>query len=313
MKNYVSLGIMLTLLNGKRYNAPKLAEKYETSVKTIYRAIDNLVSAGMPIRCISGKGGGYELIQESSISTSFFTMHELCSFISFIKSTNKSYPHDQSKSIEERLNLLKDKHLANDLLTESKQLVFDTETWGSANNEYKSKEIKDSISKSRKILIEYLSENELDRRIIHPYSLVYKVGSWYVYAYCEKRNAFRLFKLSRITFLTILEQKFTPINIDPLTKPWNKDFERNLENIDIKLIIPEPLLEDIKEWLGDNIAVSKIQIAERSQLLIHAKAIYSIGLVHRLMQYSNKIKILEPKKLQDSIKQECEKITNIYN
>ena len=39
MKKYVSIGIMLTLLGGKRVTAPELAQKYETSVKTILQLV----------------------------------------------------------------------------------------------------------------------------------------------------------------------------------------------------------------------------------------------------------------------------------
>ena len=304
MKKYVSIGIMLTLLGGKRVTAPELAQKYETSVKTIYRAIDVLVSAGMPIQCISGKGGGYELISESKINTNFFTKQELSSFISFIKSTNIN----KTEELDERINNIKDQSVLNEIKNKTQEIYFDTTTWGSFNNPDGIKPIMDAISSKNKLDITYSNE----KRIIHPYTLVYKAGAWYVYAYCEKRKDFRLFKISRISKLDVLNDNFEKININTETAPWNEDFENNLEKIDMEILVSKDAILDIKEWLGKDIKIKTIHSESNIEYLVSAKAIFSIGLIHRLMQYSNKIKVLSPNKLKDALVGECLNIKNCY-
>ena len=319
MKKYVSLGIMMTLYNGKRVTAPELAEKYETSVKTIYRAIDNLLEAGMPIRCISGKGGGYEIIKESKINSSFFTLTELSSFISFLKATKGSVINESSSTIDERIESLADKKIKENLVSESNALVIDTDNWGSSSqNSLLSEQIKQAISKNQKVEIEYSSRNDcVVKRVIHPYTIVYKAGVWYVYSYCENRSAFRLFKLSRIKTLNVLNQRFERQNIDSLSKPWNKEFEENLETIEMCLIAKNCVMPEIMEWLGnEDVLYNQICNHNNNNNLnyysIKTNVNFSLGLIHRLMQFGNNVEILSPKKLQDAIKNECYNIYQTY-
>lgn len=321
MKKYVTLGIMLSLLSGKRYSAPKLAEKYETSVKTIYRAIETLLEAGMPITCKQGKNGGYELVKESAISTSFFTINELSSFISFLKSSNIK-PFENISNIDERLELMKDKKLATKLKEEALDFVIDTNVWGSKNFENKNEDtIKAAIQTSTKLLITYYDiSSKTTKRIIHPYTMVYKTGVWYIYAYCEKRGAFRLFKLARIKNIELLDQKFIKEKIDIASKPWIKEFEENLEKIDIQLLCPSSKLADITEWLGENIKVDNICSSlcnenidlNQNYKLITGTANFSLGLIHRLMQLGPLVKVVKPQKLKDALIKECLNIYSCY-
>ena len=310
MKKHVSIGIMLTLLSGKRVTASFLAEKYETSVKTIYRSIDTLLEAGMPIKCLQGKNGGYEIIKESSISSSFFTTKELCAFISFLKST-RSNIDIHSFTLEDRLSSLSDKSLAQELEKESKTMVIDTNIWGHIDRENKKSDIiKNAINKNLKILIKYLNKNinKTESRVINPYTLVYKTNMWYVYAYCEKRKEFRLFKLSRICSLEILTDHFEKQNIDTLSKPWNTSFKANSEEINITLQCYYCDLNDIKEWLEN----CNVKQDSNNKFTLTGKALFSLGLVHKIMEYGNRIKIVSPTKLKDAVITECYNIYNSY-
>lgn len=316
MKKYVSLGIMMTLYSGKRYTAPMLAEKYETSVKTIYRAIDTLLEAGMPIRCISGKGGGYEIIKESKIDTSFFTLSELGSFISFVNSTKGTIFADDLTTLEERINSLPESKLKYDLLLETNSVVYDTENWGSTcNNGLINKHIKESILECRKLEIEYLSASSISaKRIIHPYTIVFKSGVWYLYAYCETRKAFRLFKFTRIKTINKLNCSFERIEIDTHSKPWNKDFHNNLEKIKIKILAHKEIMPEIVDWLGtNNIKIHTQNYRQNSDnICLESEVIFSKGLIHKLMQFGDNITILSPQKLKNEIANECYNIYKTY-
>lgn len=312
MKNYLTIGIMIALQSGKRYSAKELSEKFETSVKSIYRAIDVLLSAGMPIVSLQGKNGGYELIKECTLNSSFFTMQELGAFISFIKSNLKSYSKDFS--IDDRISNL-NKNLISDLKIKSQEFVVDTHLWG--HNEKHNKIVSDfkkHISNKTKISIEYINQTNklIETRIIHPYTLVYKTDSWYVYSYCETRKSFRLFKLTRIKKYTSINQNFELKNIDILSKPWNSDFKNNLEEIDIELICSSFYLNDITDWLGDNVNIKDYD-NKNDLLLVKGKAYYSSGLIHKLMEFGNKIKIIKPDKLRSKLCTECLNIYNFYN
>ncbi len=312
MKKYVTMGIMLSLLDGKRHTAPSLASKYETSVKTIYRAIDTLLESGMPIVCTQGKGGGFELINENKLNSSFFTLDELCSFISFLKNSSTNFLKSNYNLLADRINNISNKNIKDKLFQQS-PIVIDTMSWGSSDiyDEYASL-IKSAIDNQNLMQITYLSDNIESQRQIQPYALVYKAGFWYVYAYCKKRASFRLFKLNRITSLKTLEITFEKQNIDINSKPWNKDFSNNLEQITLELKCSKNTAVDIKDWLQSSKLINNPS-AKDKQVHLKGNAIFSIGLVHRLMQYGDSVQVIKPNKLKEALINECQNISCVYN
>ncbi len=301
MKKYISIAIMLELLGGKRYTAPALAEKYETSVKTVYRAVDTLIMAGMPIACYPGKNGGYELIKQSKISSSFFTLNELSEFITFLK-TNPTH----EEGLSDRLSSLFSEPSLKGLDSHCGQLIIDSDIWGDDKDKADFFEkIKSAIENQQPLEIVYKKEEE-KQRVIEPYTLVYKAGVWYVYAFCTLKQSFRLFRISRIERLKTLSTTFTRKNIDLTKRPWNKEFADSFEKIKMELSCDQSALPEIYDWLGK----SKVKILESGNLL--ASVSYSQGLVHRLMLLGEKVKIVAPEKLKNALKDECNKICSQY-
>lgn len=306
MKKYISLAILVSLLSGKRLTAPFLAKKYETSIKTIYRSIDTLLEAGMPIVSIKGSGGGYELLSSQEISKSFFTTKELAYFLSFLKTSKQNNILEDEFNIEDRLNLL-NKEFINEIDKKSNQIVIDTELWGSISQNNKAHGIiTDAVKNQMQVRIIYAS-NENVWRVIEPYTLVYKTGVWYVYAFCHLRKAFRLFRLSRITNIEITNVPFTRKEIDVSKKPWNEEFKHNNEVIKIKLKCSK-LDEDLTSWI-ENVNM----FCQGENKIITGNAVFSSGLIHRIMQLGTSVKVLEPKKLKDAVYNECMAILSNIN
>lgn len=306
MKKYISLAILLELMDGKKHIAKAMAEKFETSVKTIYRSIEILLQAGVPLTSSSGRDGGYMLISNKNMDYSFLTTKEISSFLSFVNSNPSSVLSINPNDLEEKLiKIGKEKEVKN-IKEDSQKLVIDTEIWGSQiSNSNEINIVKECINLCQKIEIIYNTE----RRIIHPYTLVFKVGIWYVYAYCEKRKDFRLFKISKISNIQKLKQNYHRIDINIKNKPWNQDFNKNGELIKVTLSCRECYFGDITDWLGTTF---KILNKNKDWIKIETDAILSTGLIHRLMQFSDRIKIHSPNLLQEELKNECYKIINNY-
>ena len=62
MKSDRVMSVLMVLLEGKRVRAQDLADRLEVSVRTVYRDIDTLCAAGIPVRSIGGAKGGVELM-----------------------------------------------------------------------------------------------------------------------------------------------------------------------------------------------------------------------------------------------------------
>lgn len=62
-----SIKLFISLLSRQKLTAKMLADRFMVSTKTIYRAIDNLSAAGVPVYTISGKNGGIFLDENFDI------------------------------------------------------------------------------------------------------------------------------------------------------------------------------------------------------------------------------------------------------
>ena len=68
--------ILYLLLEQGRTTAPELASLFEVSIRTIYRDVDKLSLAGIPIYCSPGKGGGIFLMKDFVLDKALFSESE---------------------------------------------------------------------------------------------------------------------------------------------------------------------------------------------------------------------------------------------
>ena len=83
------LAITVLLLNRQRISAKELAARFEVSTKTIYRDIDTLSQAGIPIVAHQGTTGGFEIMEQYTIARQFLTLSEIDAMISAVKGIDR--------------------------------------------------------------------------------------------------------------------------------------------------------------------------------------------------------------------------------
>lgn len=88
MSNYLDIAILLYLIDGKPITAPFLASKFEVCQKTIYRHVNNLVYAGLPITTFTGKKGGIVLNTNKLYNLNNFTCNEIQFLKEILSKTN---------------------------------------------------------------------------------------------------------------------------------------------------------------------------------------------------------------------------------
>ncbi len=311
MKKYISIAVLMELLDGNTYTCKQLSDKYEVSNKTIYRAIETLCEAGIPIVAEFGRNGGYKINDKTRINCSFFTKDELSSFFSFLQTQyDKIDPKSENSTIK-KFEILNNNKELSDLQILSQQVIIDTDIWGQNNSiKINTDDLKNAISDTKKLKITYKTQNLSQKRIIQPYSLVYKFGCWYLYAFCETRHNFRLFKLSRITEIEILNEQYLRQEINCNLKPWNKDFEENFAKIDITMKYEISIDPDICDWLGTNM---NELFKDDKYKIIKTTLPYCKGLIHKILEFEDKLTILKPQSLCDEICEQCKTIFQTYS
>ena len=86
-------------------------------------------------------------------------------------------------------------------------IIIDLSSWDRSVFAEKTELIKKAIEQRRMIAFRYFSPNGESERRIEPYHLVFQWSSWYVWGYCTGRGDYRMFKLTRMTELTVTDEK----------------------------------------------------------------------------------------------------------
>lgn len=308
MKYEIMLGILFDLLSKKSVTARYLSDKYGVSVRSIYRYINTIELAGIPLYTVRGVNGGFRIVDTYKLPSTFLTVSEFEQTLKALSAINDNVPDKTITSVIAKLQSGARNEYGG-FAVKGGNLIIDAGPWGDTVG-YKSKLriIQNSIDETLSLSIKYHDRNgEVTERIIEPHIILFKQGLWYVYAYCNLRKDFRLFKIGRIEKAILLKTKFIRQDVSKHDLPLDYWHETTLaEKITIK--INKKILSDIEEWLGvENI------YEKNGEFIAEVSLPYDNGLISKIMSYGENLTVLEPKKLSDNIKEICKKIYDIYN
>ena len=286
------VSIIMTLLDKKRIGAQELADMFEVSPRTIYRDIDAINMAGVPIRSISGVGGGFEIMPEYKISnlSNMVRGDELVNALAKVKSF---IPADKAKDIEIKIN----------------QICIDLSPWsGNKSIQPYLQMIKAALEDYKLLSFEYIAHHgNKTVRTVEPYQLVLKSGHWYFYGYCYNRSDYRLFRLSRMSDLQIKQEPFAPRDYQ---KPI-LDFEEMIETMqtEIKIRIHKSVLDRVLEFCSyDHFSPDGDEHYIVNFPFIENEYYYDI-----LLSFGDKCECLEPLHIRTRMKQKIYDIAAIYS
>ncbi|GKX32047.1 transcriptional regulator [Vallitalea longa] len=210
------MGILLILSRKGKVTAPYLAEHFEVSKRTINRDIETLCMAGVPIITRQGSNGGI-LIQEGyNFDKAILSKEELTKIITGLNALNSIDSSSDTSNILDKL------YSGNSGIND----IIDIEL-GSFYTESVSRKIRmvqEAVKKSYKIQFIYYSRRGKSNKIVDPYKVVYKWQNWYLYAFSDKVNEFRWYKLNRLWDLQITKDNF-------ILKEINKDITEKMDDI----------------------------------------------------------------------------------
>lgn len=210
MKIERMLTIIVMLLNRNRVTANELAQKFEVSVRTIYRDIETINLAGIPIISHSGNNGGFSIYENYKLNHQVLTLNNLSSLLSVLKDINSTVDDIELESSIEKLENIIPKNKADELKLHMEQIIIDLHPFGESL-EQKSlvKTLRKSITQTDTLMIDYRNYNNIvSKRRVEPMSLIFKNYTWYLFAYCLSKEDFRIFKVSRISDCYIETQSF---------------------------------------------------------------------------------------------------------
>jgi Predicted transcriptional regulator len=197
------IAITTILLNKGRVTANELAVRFEVSTRTIYRDIEVLAEAGIPVYASKGNGGGIELMEGYTLDRTLLTGQESDSILLALK-TLQAVNYPEIDLVLEKLGGVFKNAAANDWVE------ADFSPWGSGPEEgQKFKLIQRAIWGRTVIQFEYAgADGKRDRRIAEPMKLIFKGRAWYLRAWCQTKGGFRVFRLTRMRDVGLTDEKF---------------------------------------------------------------------------------------------------------
>lgn len=289
--------ILYYILEKGKVTANELSEKFEVSVRTIYRDIDVISSAGIPIYATQGKGGGIEIADDFVLKKSLLSEKEQEQILVALKGLegiNKQYENELLTKLSAFFKI-----------KNTNWIEVDFTNW-QKDNEYDElfNDIKSAIINKNIISFKYFSSNEKETsREVKPIRLLFKGWDWYVYTFCLLRNEFRYFKLSRIRDLKILDENFEDSYEDVVLI---KEMEYK-ETVRVKLKFDRKVAFRVYDEMGD------IKEDEEGNLYAEIELPNDYNLYNYIFSFGESVEVLEPIEIRNKIRDMINKMSKIYN
>ena len=292
MKESRLFKIVYYILENGRITAPELAKKFEVSVRTIYRDIDVISSAGIPIYVTTGRNGGVQILENYVLDKAFFSEKEKQDILAALQSVSvvsNTYEKDMLTKLSALFNVNSDNWFE-----------VDFSRWGSKEQDNTTFELlKNAVISHKAVCIMYVNSwGNKSKRKIYPIKMMYRAKEWYIKAYCIDRADFRIFKFNRIIEMQILSEEFTPMEY-----PKSADEPKQKYNT-ISLCFPKEMAYHVY----DEFEASDIKEMENGDLIVTTEMPEDNWLIGYLLSFGTQVTVIEPAYLKKILSDEAKKI-----
>ncbi|WP_166242939.1 helix-turn-helix transcriptional regulator [Paenibacillus turpanensis] len=308
------LAITLELQRNKTIRAEDLSALFETSVRTIYRDIQALSEAGVPI--VGAPGQGYSLMEGYFLPPIGFSSEEAVALLmgtDFIEQRLDNHYSVVAKAARRKIEVVLPEKVRSEAarVRETMRLLHAGEpATGQKVKEYLAF-VRRAIMDRRKLCITYLKKiaesdgNRKNKRVIAPYGLVLVQGNWTLIARCDLREDIRHFRLSRMTELEVLEASFRMPHDFNLNHYRPADVRKEWVRIRVNPHIADKITEVSQYYLEET--------EERTDgLVAHFRVRQPEELLPYILGWGGDVEVLEPESLRLRIREEAEKMLKRY-
>lgn len=279
--------------------AGELAGRLEVSQRTIYRDLDALSAAGIPVYTKQGSGGGIYLMEQFQLERSLLGEAEQEQILTALQSLDAVGAGDSADVITQLSGLFQKKAV--------EWLEVDFESWGSKKTEKEYFGLcKQAILGRRLLTFQYYNSSGIAKqRTAEPYRLCFKGGNWYVSGYCREREDTRLFRLSRMADVTVEAETFPPRALPEREETWS---EPEAEMVALKLNFTKAAGYQVLDYFPPE------EITRRSDGSFYVETAFLPGrwVNSFLLSFGAEVEVVSPASMRQELKEEAEKIRNLY-
>ncbi|MDQ0899127.1 YafY family protein [Paenibacillus sp. V4I7] len=308
------LAIVLELQRKEVLRAEDLAAKFEISLRTIYRDMQALSEAGVPL--VGSTGRGYSLMEGYFLPPISFTVEEAVTLLigmDFIEQKFDANYGIKAQTSRGKIEVILPENVRREacrvrktmrLLTSGKDETYRQE------KEY-IETIRRAILEERKVRFRYsksvpeVDGNRHSVRVAAPYGLVLVQGTWMLIAHCDLRQEIRHFRLSRMAELNILEYRFN-VPSDFNLYDYKPQDDRN---ICVCILVNRDIADKVKE--SNNYYMETAE-DHPDGLLVNFRVRQPEDLLHWVLGWGADVVVLEPESFRNRVRDEAEKMLKRY-
>jgi len=291
--------ITYILLNKRTVTAKELAERFLVSTRTIYRDIDAISLAGIPVYTEKGKSGGISLLPDFVLDKSILSEREQNEILSALHSLS-NIKTEETKQILNKLSSIFNKTAAN-------WLEVDFSGWGFENDFFNG--FKTAITERRIAEFDYYnSYGEKFFRRVEPIQLWFKSMSWYLKGFCLTKQEMRLYKLSRIKNLAVTDSRFSVRDLDTASEDLFRDNRQGQKDVMLKLHIKPEMAYRV----FDDFYESMVEKQPDGSFIVKVLWPEDNWLYGFILSFGEFAEVLEPEYIRKIIKDKAEKISKLY-
>ncbi len=295
--------IVAALLAKDTVSAKALAERFDVSTRTIYRDIDVLSVAGVPIYMKKGRGGGISLVEGYKLENTMLNDKDVESIMMSIGALNAT-GYKGVEDVMNKFSAIFSNHKTDDWVE------IDFTEWDTNKNLDDSFEkIKTAILDRRWISLSYFnSYGKHTLRTLAPLKLHFKARSWYVSAYCSDKKDVRIFKITRMREIVLSDERFQRDKyIEMQTEPKEKNSK--IETVNIKMKFKPQAAYLLYDWYGQE----SIEQQEDGSYLVSATFPMDEWVYSHILSYGDNVEVLEPDFIRREIAARLKNILETYN
>lgn len=294
------IGILSILMQKDKVTAQELASQFEVSRRTILRDVDALCMAGIPILSEQGQGGGISIMEGYKVDRTVLSSKDMKAILSGLQSLDSVSGTNRYRRLMEKISIN-----SSAAINVDNHIIIDLSNWDKSAVSDKIELIKTAIEQTKKIAFHYFSQNGESERMIEPYHLVFQWSDWYVWGYCTQREDYRMFKLTRMTELTLTDEK----NSDRIVPEYIcKKLWDNTCGIEVVVKFDN----SVKWRIIDEFGVDSLKYNENGDIIVTITWSNISALYQYILSFGDKAEIVAPMEYRQNFSQFLKKMQKKY-
>ncbi len=298
------LAITMTLLNQPRVSATELAKRFEVSLRTIYRDMESINQAGIPIVSFAGSDGGYEIMPGYRLEKQVLSLDDFSSIYAALRGVRSVAEGSFPGGLLDRIGAL-----MSEGAKASERASLDIDLTPAPNDREKIAELHETIKALHLVRFAYTDQKGAEtERTIEPMGLFLKGFAWYLYGFCLARRDVRVFRLSRMS--DIRRQPQTFLRRDITLKDVEDRFMSQADFARVGAVLR--FAPEAKARVKDEFGYDRIDTNADGTVSVAARFSSMERAVQKILSYSGDVEVLGPPELIAELRRHVRALARLY-